>query len=144
MTELAFHFNVALKVDYACRLARKALRSGASLVVTAEAPTLTELDSALWTFSAVDFIAHEYPHAMAAAGSTAPVVLLERAADAARHEVLLNLGRVVPDGFERFARVIEVVGLDDQERRDARARWKHYAGRGYRIEQFDLAPQGAH
>ena len=46
-------------------------------------------------------------------------------------------------GFERFARVIEVVGLGATQRREARLRWKHYADRGYSIERFDLQHKGA-
>jgi hypothetical protein len=37
MTEIAFHFNAPDKLAYACRFARKALRSGARLVITGSA-----------------------------------------------------------------------------------------------------------
>jgi len=45
----------------------------------------------------------------------------------------------VPEGFERFERLIEVVSQDDGDRQRARARWKHYADRGYAIQRHDLA-----
>ncbi|RYE57846.1 MAG: DNA polymerase III subunit chi, partial [Rhizobiaceae bacterium] len=45
----------------------------------------------------------------------------------------------LPKGFEQFERLIEVVTLDDQQRQDARGRWKHYADRGYAIVRHDLA-----
>jgi DNA polymerase-3 subunit chi len=44
----------------------------------------------------------------------------------------------VPEGFERFERLIEVVSLDEADRLRARDRWKHYAARGYAIERKDL------
>ena len=52
MTEVAFHFNAPDKVAYACRLLRKAVGSGARVVVTAEAD-----DAADAGRGAVDFCA---------------------------------------------------------------------------------------
>ena len=54
------------------------------------------------------------------------------------HQVLLNLGDAVMPGYERFERTIEVVTLDEQDRQNARQRWKHYADRGYAITRHDL------
>jgi len=45
----------------------------------------------------------------------------------------------VPEGFERFERLIELVAQEDGDRQQARARWKHYADRGYAIQRHDLA-----
>ncbi|MDR0479806.1 MAG: DNA polymerase III subunit chi, partial [Burkholderiaceae bacterium] len=43
-------------------------------------------------------------------------------------------------GFECYARLIELVGQDDEaDRAQARERWKHYAERGYAITRHDLA-----
>jgi DNA polymerase III subunit chi len=53
--------------------------------------------------------------------------------------VLVNLGQGMPEGFERFDRVIEVVTHDEADRNAARVRWKHYAERGYTMVRHDLA-----
>jgi DNA polymerase-3 subunit chi len=45
----------------------------------------------------------------------------------------------VPEGFERYARLIELVSLSQPDRADARLRWRHYADRGYAITRHDLA-----
>src|SRR2546423_9967447 len=59
LTEVQFHFNVPDRLHYACRLLRKALRSGASgVAVTGPAPTLAALDRMLWTFEPQEFIPH--------------------------------------------------------------------------------------
>jgi len=139
MTEVAFHFNAPGKVDYACRLLRKAYGSGAQVVVTAGAELLQELDVTLWTFSPLEFL----PHGMAGrlssvAQARTPIVLAESARSAPHQQVLVNLGEAVPDGFERFERLIEVVTRDDADRQLARQRWKHYADRGYAIVRHDL------
>jgi len=140
MTEVAFHFNVPDKLAYACRLLRKATGAGSKVVVTGESQQLRTLDTELWTFSALEFI----PHCHAASAdaqvlAASPVVLADTPRGAPHQEVLVNLGEGVPDGFERFERLIEVVSQDDGDRQRARARWKHYADRGYAIQRHDLA-----
>jgi DNA polymerase-3 subunit chi len=140
MTEVAFHFNVPDKLAYACRLLRKARGGGSRLVVTGEAAQLRALDTDLWTFSALDFIPHCYtavadPQLVEAS----PVVLADSARATPHHDVLVNLGEAVPDGFERFERLIEVVSQDEDDRQVARRRWKHYADRGYAIKRHEVA-----
>ena len=141
MTEIAFHFNAPDRVAYTCRLLRKAVASGARLVVTGPPEALDRLDAELWTFSPTDFVPHcrapSEPDMLAAS----PVVLTSETDTAPHHQVLVNLGIAVAPGFERFERVIEVVGLDDADRQQARGRWRHYADRGYAMTRHDLAPK---
>ena len=144
MTEVTFHFNAPDKTAYACRLLRKAFGTGAKVVVTGDPGLLRELDTALWTFSPLEFV----PHCLGAGSTPAvlaasPVVLSESPRSAPHQQVLVNLGSAVPEGFERFERLIEVVTVDEQERQHARRRWKHYADRGYAIMRHDLAAREA-
>jgi len=144
MTEVTFHFNAPEKTGYACRLLRKAVAAGAKVVVTGESRQLRELDTALWTFSALEFVPHCLgAEAAPAVLSASPVVLAESARSAPHHQVLVNLGAAVPDGFERFERLIEVVGVEDEDRQQGRQRWKHYADRGYAISKHDATPKEA-
>jgi DNA polymerase-3 subunit chi len=140
MTEVAFHFNAPDKLGYACRLLRKAWGSGARVVVTGAPDLLKELDLALWTFSPLEFVPHCHGAAQGeAVQARTPIVLAEAPRSAPHQQVLVNLGGSIPDGFERFERLIEVVTQDDQDRSQARHRWKHYADRGYAIVRHDLA-----
>jgi DNA polymerase-3 subunit chi len=144
MTEVAFHFNVPDKLGYACRLLRKATGAGSRVVVTGEPELLRNLDIELWTFSALEFI----PHCHAASAepqvlAASPVVLAETARGTPHQDVLVNLGGRVPEGFERFERLIELVARDEADRLQARGRWKHYADRGYAIKTHDLAKMEA-
>jgi DNA polymerase-3 subunit chi len=118
--------------------------AGSRVVVTGESGVLRSLDADLWTFSPVEFIAHcqaegAEPQMLAAS----PVVLADAPRSAPHQEVLVNLGSGVPEGFERFERLIEVVTPDDGDRVQARSRWKHYADRGYAITRHDLAAREA-
>ena len=146
MTEISFHFNAPDKMAYACRLLRKAVNGGARVVVMGEPHALGQLDVALWTFSPLDFIPHCFDDAEACMVAASPVVLgsgTQAAANALPGQVLVNLGARVPDGFERFERLIDLVGTDDEDRRVARDRWKHYANRGYAMIRHDIATSTA-
>jgi DNA polymerase-3 subunit chi len=112
--------------------------------VTGEAAMLRELDVALWTFAPLEFVPHclggvSAPAVLAAS----PVVLAESARSGPHQHVLVNLGAVVPEGFERFERLIEVVTAQEEDRQHGRRRWKHYADRGYAIKREDLGPKEA-
>ena len=143
MTEVAFHFNAPDKLAYACRLLRKAAATGARVMVTGASGTLRDLDVALWTFAPLEFLAHCYGDVTPVALAASPVVLAESVRATPHQQVLVNLGGSVPEGFERFERLIEVVTGQEQDRLDARGRWKHYADRGYAITRHDLAAREA-
>jgi DNA polymerase-3 subunit chi len=138
MTGVEFHFNAPDKMAYACRLLRKAVAKGSRVVVTGEGGFLRELDRTLWTFEPLEFIPHCGQDAPAAVREASPVVLSESVRSAPHAKVLVNFGAGVPEGFERFERLIEVVSLDEEDRSLARQRWRHYADRGYAIEKKDL------
>lgn len=142
MTEIAFHVNAPDKLAYACRLLRKALRSGTAVVVTGEQQWLNHLNVALWTFSAVDFLPHCFSDEAQSVVSRSPIVLTAQPALATQHSLLVNAGIEVAQGFERFERVIELADQTDSDVVAARLRWKHYAGRGYPLKHQDLAKSG--
>lgn len=143
MTEVAFHFNAPDKLAYACRFARKVLRSERRLVITGPQPVLDTLDAQLWSMGACDFVAHCRGDAPAQILHSSPVVLTADPQAAGHQDVLLNLGDGLPAGFASYQRLVEVVSADDlQDRERARERWRHYAQRGYAIVRHDLVLKG--
>lgn len=141
MTAVAFHFNVPDRRAYTCRLLRKAYRAGARVVVTGESAQLAELDRLLWTFEALEFIPHwRGPSAdeLPARLQSTPVLLATGHSARFGHDVLVNLGRDVPQSYTQYARVIEVVGRDDFDRDGARGRWRQYSAEGCAIERHEV------
>lgn len=140
-TTVAFHFNAPSKLAYACKLARKLQRMDIGLVVLGEPAMVAQLDEALWSFGGeTQFLAHCQGDADPQVLQRSPTVLLSTLAPALPHsKVLLNLGAEMPSDIARFERVIEVVSADDeQDRQQARNRWRAYAAMGYAIERRDL------
>jgi DNA polymerase III subunit chi len=138
MTEVTFHFNVPDPLAYVCRLVKRATGTGAKVVVTGAGPVLQHLDEILWTFSPADFIPHcQLASADPRVVQASQVVLAEQARGAPHQDILVNLGGSIPDGFEKFERLNEIVTQDEGDRQQARLRWKHYAARGYAIRKYD-------
>ncbi|MES2509960.1 MAG: DNA polymerase III subunit chi [Pseudomonadota bacterium] len=139
MKEIEFHFNVSDKLQYGCRLLRKAYRAGNRVVVTAEADVLAELDQLLWQFSPTEFLPHCTATAAAPSLAMTPILLTERPEVCAPESVLINLGQGIPAGFDRFERFIELVSGQAADRLAGRERWKSYAAAGVALKRFDLA-----
>jgi len=139
MPEVAFHFNAPDKLAYACRFARKALRSDARVVIVGPPEVLQPLDGMLWNMAPQDFVAHALQGCDAELWSASPVVLAQGTQGAPHQDVLLNLGAQVPEGFEHFARVVEVVSAHGEaDRGMARQRWRQYQAQGHAIVRYDL------
>jgi len=60
-------------------------------------------------------------------------------ADPLHDGVLINLRAEQPPYFSRFERLIEIVSLDDEDRRLARERYRFYRERGYPLDSHDLS-----
>lgn len=150
MTEIAFHFNIPDRIAYVCRLLRKAVGLGNQLVVTAPQDVLRQMDERLWHMGPADFLGHALMPAGEAATADvlqqihrhqARIWLVEDASHCERHDVLVNLMPDVPKGFEQFGKLVEIVSLDDNDRNQARERWRYYQQRGYPIHRHDVQPR---
>jgi len=139
-TRIDFHSNVGSQLDYACRLTRKALGAGCKLVVLhQDAQQLAEFDQQLWSFSGPDFLPHVAAHDRLARHT--PVVLClagETQTIPGNREILLNLSDAIPDGFDQFERLIEIVGQDGQSKEAGRQRYRHYQQQGYQLTHIPV------
>ncbi|MCE1249729.1 MAG: DNA polymerase III subunit chi [Comamonadaceae bacterium] len=144
MPEIAFHFNAPDKLAYACRFLRKALRHGCQVLVVAPPALLPVLDEQLWHMQPQDFVAHAVEGCEAELWRLSPIALASSTDGAPHQDVLLNLGAGIPAGFERFARVVEVVSAHDMsDRQLARQRWRDYQAGGHALIRHDLVQQGS-
>lgn len=139
MARIEFHFNAPALVQYSCRLLRKVHARGLRAQVVGHATTLAQLDQALWTFSALDFLPHCLADAPDPLRAASRVLLSEQALPDWERQVLINLGESVPAGFEGFERIIDVVSVDELHRAQGRERWREYSRLGHELVRHDLA-----
>jgi DNA polymerase-3 subunit chi len=145
MLQVSFYTRLPDKLDYACRLVRKAYRSGARVVVSAPEPGLGVIDKALWTFDAAEFLPHVVQprgSSVAAHLAVTPVFLVAEGDEPPHHDILINMGPAVVPGFESFKRVIELISTDVDDVQAGRRRWKHYTERGYKLTHHEAGVIG--
>jgi DNA polymerase-3 subunit chi len=137
-TEIRFYHNAPDRLRVACVLSTKARAGGHRISVFApDGGIARQFDQMLWGLQPLSFIPHVAADSPLAAET--PVVIGSRLDTLPHEDVLINLGDELPDGFERFALVLEIVGPTDPERQAARGRYRHYKERGYTLSAHDLA-----
>lgn len=136
MTRIDFHTNIPDKLAYACRLARKAYAAKAKVVVLAEDAAQAEaLNAALWQVGDTDFI----PHVLAGdplAPETPVIVTADESVALPHHEMLVNLTRRTPATLDQFARVFEIISLDELDAAEGRKRYVAYKKQSYPLTHF--------
>ena len=137
MTQIDFYTNVADKLGTACRIVAKGYSLKRRIIVFCpDRETAQRIDRLLWTTPATGFIPHCAPSD--ALAPLTPVIVDHAGAEPVHDQVLLNLRAEWPPFFGRFERLIEIVSVDDEDRRQARERYKFYRDRGYEIRTHDL------
>lgn len=144
MTQIDFYTNVADKVATACRIVAKGYALKHRIVVFCPDRDIAHrVDRLLWTTPPTGFV----PHCASgeALASVTPVIIDHVGGEPPYDQVLVNLRSEWPAFFGRFERLIEIVSLDDDDRLQARDRYKFYRDRGYQIRTHDLgeAARGA-
>ena len=138
MTEVLFYTHVDDKLQTACALASKALARGLRvLLFTADARMSDKLSRMLWSVPSTGFVPHcRCDHRLA---PVTPVIVDHLSEPLIHDQMLVNLCDETPPFFSRFQRLIEIVSLDEEDRRLARERYKFYRDRGYEIQNHDMS-----
>lgn len=122
----------------ACRIAEKAWRQGHRVHLHVDSPeSARRLDDLLWTWRDESFV----PHSVCAGdgvAENAPVTIGWGPLPGFAGDVLLNLDSRVPDGFERFARIAELVGGAEPDRNAGRERFRRYRAHGCELRTHRL------
>lgn len=140
-----FHFNVEHRLQYACRVVRRARAADHRvLLYSRDADRLARMDAALWTFSALDFLPHVYAGSPLA--ERTPVLLANGLGAAAPAcPVLVNLDDDVPPELPalkgRVERLIEIVSREEDDRRRARERFRLYREAGLDPQAHDRSAE---
>lgn len=123
---------------YTCRLTEKAYKLKHRIYIHVDNDVKAQqFDELLWTFSQGSFIPHERLN-----GGTpqSPVVIGYNDTAPEGYGLLINLSKVIPDFYEKFARVAEVVADEDTLRQTSREHFRFYREQGLtpNIHQISL------
>lgn len=141
LSTIAIHHGMADKLLYACRLIRKAYRSGMSTCVMGDADTLRQLDRLLWVFDDTDFV----PHVCSTDGKNvpphlalSPVWLSDGLAPVPVLQTGINVGQTISPQLPRFAKYFDLVSSLPEDRQAGRQRWREYEAMGLQIQSHPI------
>ena len=142
MTRVEFIFNVPDKLAKTVDLCEKAVAKNRQITVFAQDANATiQLQQLLWRGSTHAVATSFLPSALAADlhAHLSPIVLNTTGEHLIQDDVLINLQLEYPPFFSRFRYLVEMVGLTEEDKAQARARFRFYRDRGYTIKTTDLA-----
>jgi DNA polymerase-3 subunit chi len=124
---------------FACRLTEKAyLRNLRVVIVNDSAADARVLDDMLWTFNERSFIPHQICLDEQAPDPATKVYLTSQPAAAPAADLLVNLTDRMPQQWERFNRIAEIIDADEERRRLGRERFKSYRELKVALETHQL------
>ncbi len=138
MTRIDFYFNAESRLQFASRIAVKALHNKLRITIFCQDETLIRaVDKLLWSHPSTAFIPH--CAGIDKLAHETPIVLVENTDCPLHLDVLINLDQDPPPRFERFQRLIEIVSRDDKsDQENARKRFRFYKDRGYAMAHHNL------
>lgn len=119
-------------------LCSRAVVKGRKLTVfTPDEAMSARIEQALWQHSATSFL----PSARAGSATQHEVAIIldQDGSQLLQDDILINLQAQHPPFFSRFKYLVELVGTDDEDKAQARLRYKFYRDRGYSIKSTDEA-----
>ncbi|MCY3821738.1 MAG: DNA polymerase III subunit chi [Gammaproteobacteria bacterium] len=120
------------KFRFACRLAHRAIADGGQAHVrTASAEATAALDALMWSYPEGRFLPHS-----TADDDPSLVCIGHEEPPPGPDELLINLSDDIPEYFDRFERVCEVV--PGPELAAGRARYGQYRRRGFPLHHHEL------
>ncbi len=140
MTRIDFYTHVTDKMPVVLKLVKKAWGQSMQIWIRTETPALAQdLDRRLWSHPEAGFIPHCCSDSPLCPET--PIIIDGLDQEPFSHQLLINLHPLRPPFFTRFERLVEIVGLDDLDRQQARERYVYYRDRGFDIHSHNLAPK---
>ncbi len=115
---------------FTCRLAEKAWKAGHKIFIrSTDATEAAVLDDRLWTFRQGSFV----PHTLAENHENDPLaaaLIGTGTAPGDFHDLLINLAPDVPEDWQTYRRIAEIVDGDEAVRRAGREKYRFYRNQG--------------
>ncbi|OGT06158.1 MAG: hypothetical protein A2103_02775 [Gammaproteobacteria bacterium GWF2_41_13] len=141
MTRVDFYLTSEINAQeilrLACRVLEKAYEQNCQVYVLAESMIqANQLNDLLWTFRDVSFIPHQL------VGESLPIPPpIQIGCDIEQsptQEVLLNLQKNIPENFDQFQRIIEIVPNDESFHQHALEHQQFFEAHTCEIHRHDL------
>lgn len=123
------------RLQLACRILAKAYQKQHHCFVNAASQqSAAQLNDLLWTYQDTSFV----PHHLAGELTPGAPIQIGFQQNSSCQDILLNLGEI-PSYHTQFQRIIEIVGGSDEEKTQARQRYRFYQQQGYDLNTHQIA-----
>jgi DNA polymerase-3 subunit chi len=125
------------RFDFICRLIEKAYKNRHRIYIHTENETDAHtLDELLWTYRDDSFL----PHNLVGEGPepSPPIQIGFELKPQSQRDILINLSHVVPEFYNQFTRVIEVVSRDEAIQVISREHYRTYRSNGFDITTHNI------
>lgn len=118
-------------------LMRRSQRQLPTWVYLSDEAALERFDRFLWTQSSIGFI----PHCRIGDRLQAetPIILATTTEPSGPSQCLLNLANSIPQEFDRFDELVEIISIDDADRLPGRERFRFYREQGHELQNVDIS-----
>jgi len=124
---------------FACRLVEKAYLRDLRVVVANDTESdARAFDELLWTFNDRSFVPHKICADELSLDPVTPVQISALPLTVPAADLLVNLSARLPEHWERYGRVAEIIGADEECRRLGRERFKSYRDLKVTLETHQL------
>lgn len=117
----------------ACELAAQAWRAGKRVLISCETEQQAlQIDDALWARDPDQFV----PHNLSGEATTyaTPIEISWKGKrNAQRRDLLISLQQTLPEFISSFQQIIDFVPVDEQQKAQARERYKQYRQLGWQM-----------
>lgn len=137
MTRIDFYFNVPNKLSLISNIVASALIKHRQVTIfEADEHQASKICETLWFGRPEVFL----PTMLASyeLAKFTPVLVSWHESQLTQDDMLINLTVKEPKFFSRFTQLVEVVSVDEEDKKLARERYKFYRDRGYEIKNIDF------
>lgn len=125
------------RLSFACRLIEKAYKEKHRVYIHAPSQEVAhELDEFLWTYKDNSFVPHSLIEEKIEPAP--PVQIGHSTTPAGSHTMLINLCDEVPDFFNRYRRIAEIIPNNEHEQALGRERYKRYRSHACELSTHKL------
>lgn len=136
MTQVIFYSSITDKSVALLALVERALAKKNLVTVTVENQVQAQdFANALWQLQKTSFLPNVQADSHLAKHTL--VVFDWQQNELCHDDILINLSQKQLTIFSRFRQLIELVGMDDLDKQQARERFRFYRDRGYQVKHYE-------
>lgn len=141
MTQVDFYIlpENAAQERFVCLMANKIWQKGHTIFLNTTSREIAEsYNKLLWTYKDISFVPHEMADHDNIYDNSCPIIIGWDNNPPEQTEVLINLASNIPSHADKFARIIEIVSGDHDQKQQSRDKYRIYRDNEYDLKNHTI------